>query len=131
MKKNIILLVVVLFIIIVGAVLLSKNKVNTPVVDNGAGLYSGVIKAGHMVAIDMSPLFIAKEAGYFKDEGLNVETVFFSNPGDQNAALTGGSLQFATNPFTLAYLGQNADVPMRILSNAGGNGVMQYFLIQL
>jgi ABC-type nitrate/sulfonate/bicarbonate transport system substrate-binding protein len=124
MKKNIILWVVVFVVVVFGVFLLLKNK-NNPVVDNGSGLYSGTIKAGHMVAIDMSPLFIAKEAGYFKDEGLNVETVFFSNPGDQNAALTGGSLQFATNPFTLAYLGQNAGVPMRILSNAGGNGVIQ------
>lgn len=125
MKKNIIVVIAVLVIIVLGIFLLSKNKNNSSVVENSAGLFPGTIKAGHMVALDMSPLFIAKEAGYFKDEGLNVETVFFSNPGDQNAALTGGSLQFATNPFTLAYLGQNSGVPMRILSNAGGNGVMQ------
>ncbi len=125
MKKNIVLWIVVLLVIILGIFLLTKNKNNTPVAENSAGLFPGTIKAGHMVAIDMSPLFIAKEAGYFKDEGLDVETVFFSNPGDQNAALAGGSLQFATNPFTLAYLGQNSGVPMRILSNAGGNGVMQ------
>ncbi len=127
MKKNIVLWVVVLIVVIAGIFVLLKNKSGVPVVknENNTGLYNGVIKAGHMVAIDMSPLFIAKEAGYFKDEGLNVETVFFSNPGDQNAALAGGSLQFATNPFTLAYLGQNSGVPMRILSNAGGNGVIQ------
>ena len=89
------------------------------------GLYDGTIKVGHLVALDMAPLFVAKEAGYFQDEGLDVETVFFSNPGDNNAALTGESVQFSINPFTLAYLGQNSGVPMRIISNAGGNGIMQ------
>lgn len=89
------------------------------------GLYPGKVKIGHLVALDMAPLFIAQEAGYFRDEGLDTETVFFSNPGDNNAALTGGSLQMTINPFTLAYLGQNSGVPMRIISNAGGDGIMQ------
>jgi len=51
--------------------------------------------------------------------------VFFSNPGDNNAALVGGSIQFSTNPFTLPYLGANGGSPMRIISAAGGLGVME------
>jgi ABC-type nitrate/sulfonate/bicarbonate transport system substrate-binding protein len=78
--------------------------------------------------LDMAPLFLAKEAGFFKDEGLDVETVFFSNPGDNNVALAGGSLQFSTNPFTLPYLANNSGVPMRIISSAGGLGVMQVII---
>ena len=121
--KKIVGVLVVVAVIVVGIILSrSKDEVKTA---NVAGMYPGTIKVGHLVAIDMAPLFIAKEAGYFKDEGLDVETVFFSNPGDNNAALTGGSIQFAINPFTLAYLGQNSGVPMRIIANAGGNGVMQ------
>lgn len=92
---------------------------------SSTGLYPGKIKIGHLVALDMAPLFIAQEAGYFRDEGLDTETIFFSNPGDNNAALSGGSLQMTINPFTLAFLGQNSGVPMRIISNAGGNGIMQ------
>ncbi len=91
----------------------------------GAGVYPGKIKAGHLVALDMAPLFVAKEAGYFKEEGLDLDTVFFSNPGDNNAALTGGSIQFSTNPFTLPYLAANSGIPMRIISSAGGLGVME------
>jgi len=89
------------------------------------GLYKGKITVGHLVALDMAPLFLAQEAGFFKDEGLDVETRFFANPGDNNAALAGGSIQFSTNPFTLAYLGANAGVPMRIISSAGGLGIIQ------
>jgi ABC-type nitrate/sulfonate/bicarbonate transport system substrate-binding protein len=89
------------------------------------GFYQGTIKVGHLVALDMAPLFLAKEAGYFKEEGLNVETVFFSNPGDNNTALAGGSLQFTINPFTLPYFAANSGIKMRIISNAGGLGIME------
>jgi ABC-type nitrate/sulfonate/bicarbonate transport system substrate-binding protein len=123
-NKNVWIVVAILVIFVGGFLILNKKSAPSTTV-TGDGLYSGTIKVGHLVATDMAPLFIAKEAGYFKDEGLDVETVFFSNPGDNNAALTGGSLQFSINPFTLAYLGQNSGVPMRILANAGGNGIMQ------
>jgi ABC-type nitrate/sulfonate/bicarbonate transport system substrate-binding protein len=89
------------------------------------GVYSGKIHVGHLVALDMAPLFLAKEAGYFKEESLDVDTTFFSNPGDNNVALTGGSLQFSVNPFTLPYLASNSGIPMRIISSAGGLGIIQ------
>ena len=123
-NKNVWIVVAVLVVIVGGFFILNKKPAPSTAV-TGEGLYSGTIKVGHLVALDMAPLFIAKEAGYFKDEGLDVETVFFSNPGDNNAALSGGSIQLSINPFTLAYLGQNSGVPMRIVANAGGNGIMQ------
>lgn len=123
MNKTIIGILVA--IVVVGGIWFAISQKPQNQVSTTEGLYNGKIKVGHLVAIDMAPLFVAKEAGYFKDEGLDVETVFFSNPGDNNAALTGGSIQFSINPFTLAYLGQNSGVPMRIITNAGGNGVMQ------
>jgi ABC-type nitrate/sulfonate/bicarbonate transport system substrate-binding protein len=93
--------------------------------DAAPGTFSGTIRVGHLVALDMAPLFIAKEAGFFRNEGLDVETIFFANPGDNNAALVGGAIQFSTNPFTLPYLGANSGAPMRIISSAGGLGIMQ------
>jgi len=87
--------------------------------------FSGTIKVGHLVALDMAPLFIAKEVGFFKEQGLDIETVFFSNPGDNNAALAGGSIQFSVNPFTLPFLGDNSGIPMRIISAAGGLGIIE------
>lgn len=125
MNKSFKWILVVIIIVILGAIIFSGKTKNKEVVVAGPGLYPGTIKVGHLVALDMSPLFIAKEAGLFKEEGLDVETVFFSNPGDNNAALAGGSIQLSINPFTLAYLGQNSGVPMRIIANAGGNGIMQ------
>ncbi len=89
------------------------------------GWYTGTVKVGHLVALDMAPLFVAKESGFFKEEGLDLKTVFFANPGDNNAALAGGSIQFSTNPFTLPYLADSSGVPMRIISSAGGLGIIE------
>lgn len=83
------------------------------------------VKAGHLVALDMAPLFVAKESGCFEKFGLDVETVFFSNPGDNNAALAGGEIDFSTNPFTLPFFAANSGVPIRTVSSAGGWGIMQ------
>lgn len=83
------------------------------------------VKAGHLVAIDMAPLFVAKESGCFAQQGLDVETVFFANPGDNNAALAGGAIDFSTNPFTLPFFAANSGVPIRVIAAAGGWGVME------
>jgi ABC-type nitrate/sulfonate/bicarbonate transport system substrate-binding protein len=83
------------------------------------------VKAGHLVALDMAPLFLAKEGGCFEKFGLDVETVFFANPGDNNAALAGGEIDFSTNPFTLPFFAANAGVPIRVIAAAGGWGIMQ------
>lgn len=83
------------------------------------------IKVGHLVALDMAPLFVAKEAGFFEKYGLEVEPVFFANPGDNNAALAGGAIDLSINPFTLPFFAANSKVPIRVVSAAGGWGVMQ------
>lgn len=83
------------------------------------------IKVGHLVALDMAPLFVGKEGGCFAKEGLDVETVFFANPGDNNAALAGGEIDFSINPFTLPFFAANAGVPIRTIAGAGGWGIMQ------
>lgn len=83
------------------------------------------VKAGHLVALDMAPLFIAKESGCFAKNGLDVETVFFANPGDNNAALAGGAIDFSTNPFTLPFFAANSGVPIRVVAAAGGWGIIE------
>lgn len=83
------------------------------------------VKAGHLVALDMAPLFLGKESGCFEKYGLDIETVFFANPGDNNAALAGGEIDFSTNPFTLPFFAANSGVPIRVIAAAGGWGIMQ------
>jgi ABC-type nitrate/sulfonate/bicarbonate transport system substrate-binding protein len=83
------------------------------------------VKAGHLIALDMAPLFVGVESGCFEKNGLAVETVFFTNPGDNNAALAGGAIDFSTNPFTLPFFAASSGVPIKTISAAGGWGVMQ------
>ena len=117
--------IVIVFALMLITAFSSCNSGNNPQSDKKEGFYQGKIKVGHLVALDMAPLFVAKEMGFFKDEGLDVETVFFSNPGDNNTALSGGSIQFSINPFTLPYFANNSGIKMRIISNAGGLGIME------
>ena len=86
------------------------------------------VKAGHLVALDMAPLFVGVESGCFADNGLAVETVAFTNPGDNNAALAGGSIDFSTNPFTLPFFAASSGVPIKTVAAAGGWGVMQVII---
>lgn len=83
------------------------------------------VTVGHLVALDMAPLFVGVESGCFKEQGLAVDTLFFANPGDNNAALAGGSLDFNINPFTLPFFAASSGVPIRVVSAAGGWGVME------
>jgi len=83
------------------------------------------VTVGHLVALDMAPLFVGVESGCFEQQGLDVDTRFFANPGDNNAALAGGSLDFNINPFTLPFFAASSGVPIRVLSAAGGWGVME------
>ncbi|MGJ7542456.1 ABC transporter substrate-binding protein [Variovorax sp. LT1R16] len=82
-------------------------------------------KAGHFVAIDMAPLFVAKESGCFVQQGLHAETVFFADPGDNNAVLAGRAIECSTNPFILPFFAANSGVPIRGIAAAGGWGVME------
>jgi ABC-type nitrate/sulfonate/bicarbonate transport system substrate-binding protein len=123
MQKVFKALVVIFSFSILQACNLGKDESSSK--DNTSGKFNGKIRVGHLVALDMAPLFLAKEAGYFKEEGLDVETLFFSNPGDNNTALVGGSIQFSTNPFTLPYFASNSGLKMRIISSAGGLGIME------
>lgn len=132
MKKIFPLTIALLVILIIWVfVMKSKNyktnKINQPskTTQQISWFYNWTIKVWHLVALDMAPMFLAKEAGYFKEEWLDVETVFFSNPGDSNAALAWWELQFNINPFTLPFLAQNQWIPMRIISNAWGHGIIE------
>ncbi|MEO1396132.1 MAG: ABC transporter substrate-binding protein [Cyanobacteria bacterium J06634_5] len=86
------------------------------------------VKAGHLVALDMAPLFVGVESGCFEEKGLAVETVLFTNPGDNNAALAGSQIDFSTNPFTLPFFAANSGVPIKTVAAAGGWGVMQVII---
>src|SRR5689334_23241327 len=50
------------------------------------------LKIGYSVWVGYGPLFIARDKGYFKDEGLDIELVKVEDPKDRFAALSGKQL---------------------------------------
>ena len=82
-----------------------------------------VINVGHLVGICMSPLFFAHAAGYFKDEGLNVQLKFMPNPGDAITALVSNAMDIIHNPFTNAYVAAAQGAPLRIIAGSGAGGL--------
>lgn len=83
------------------------------------------VTAGHLISLDHAPLFVAKEAGYFEEEGLDVELRFFVDIFANNDALAAKQIDFSTNPFTIPYVALQKGVPIRTISSAGGWGVIQ------
>jgi NitT/TauT family transport system substrate-binding protein len=68
---------------------------------------------GHDLWIGYSGVFIAKEKGYFKEAGLDVELKPFSNPGDTLPALAGGRLDVGlTTLQNLALLNAKSDAQL-------------------
>lgn len=82
------------------------------------------LRVAHLVALDMAPHFVAKEAGYFEEVGLDVELAFFG-VHENNAALAARQVDMSITPFTLPYLALNEGVPMRAVAGAGGWGIVQ------
>jgi NitT/TauT family transport system substrate-binding protein len=83
-----------------------------------------VINVGHLVGICMSPLFYAHAAGYFKDEGLNVQLKFMPNPGDAITALVSNAMDVIHNPFTNSFVAAaQASAPIRIIAGSGAGGL--------
>ncbi|MFG1403341.1 ABC transporter substrate-binding protein [Xanthobacter sediminis] len=71
-----------------------------------AGLSAGVAQAAEKVAIGISnrsllglPVVVAKERGFFADEGLDAQIDYFAGGTPSTAALIGGSVQFITAAF--------------------------------
>jgi NitT/TauT family transport system substrate-binding protein len=86
--------------------------------------YSGEIKAGHLVGICMSPLFMADAMGYYKEEGIDVEMTWMPNPGDSVAALTSGATKFIHNPFSTTYAAVAQGAPLKIIAGSGAGGLV-------
>lgn len=103
----------------------TTNNISTTPASNSTSQNTTLVKVGHLVALDMAPLFVGVESGCFKENGLAVETVAFTNPGDNNAALAGGAVDFNINPFTLPFFAASSGVPIKTISAAGGWGIMQ------
>jgi len=70
------------------------------------------VKVGHLLVPGQAKIFVAKDLGYFAEQGIDVELVEFSNSADGLSALRAGKLDFgvfgATAP--LFHIDKGADI---------------------
>jgi NitT/TauT family transport system substrate-binding protein len=78
------------------------------------------LKVGHLPVTGHAKFFIAKEEGFFKAEGLDVELVEFANSADGLAALRAGKLDLGAFGTTapLVHIAKGADI--RIIGGVMG-----------
>ena len=69
------------------------------------------LKIGYSVWVGYGPLFIARDKGYFKDEGLDVELVKVEDPKDRFAALNGKQLDGLVSTLDTMTLYWKAETP--------------------
>lgn len=79
-----------------------------------------VLKVGHLPVTGHAKFFVAKEEGFFKQEGLDVELVEFANSADGLAALRAGKLDLGAFGTTapLVHIAKGADI--RIIGGVMG-----------
>ena len=78
------------------------------------------LKVGHLPVTGHAKFFVAKEEGFFKDEGLDVELIEFANSADGLAALRAGKLDLGAFGTTapLVHISKGAEI--RIIGGVMG-----------
>ncbi|XHR26890.1 MAG: ABC transporter substrate-binding protein [Chthoniobacteraceae bacterium] len=79
-----------------------------------------VVRVGHLPVTGHAKFFIAKEEGFFKEEGLDVQLVEFANSADGLAALRGGKLDLGAFGTTAPLLHISKGAEIRIIGGVMG-----------
>ncbi|RZS78919.1 ABC transporter substrate-binding protein [Pigmentiphaga kullae] len=80
------------------------------------------VRVGMLDSLSEAPALIAYEQGYFKEEGLDVEFVSFSNTADMVAPLSARQLDVASGAPTLAlFNGALRGLPFKLVADKGRN----------
>ena len=74
-----------------------------------------------MGSIDAVPFVIAKEQGYFDEEGIDLDLQIFKSAKDRDAALTAGSLKGVLCDEVAISIHQNQDIDMKITGTTNGS----------
>lgn len=86
----------------------------------GAQAEETTIKVGHLPVTGHAKFFVAKEEGFFKAEGLNVELVEFANSADGLAALRAGKLDVGSFGTTAPLIHVSKGAEIRIIGGVMG-----------
>ncbi len=79
------------------------------------------INFGAMASVEVVPVIIAQEKGFFKEQGVNVNIQTFKSAKDRDAAFQSGSLDGIVGDEVAICLYQNAGFDVRITGATDGN----------
>lgn len=80
------------------------------------------VKVGILPAVDLAPVFLGIDKGYFEDEGIEIETqVLDSGPAIAAAVLAGDAQIGFSNPVSLL-IGRSRDLPLTLVAPAAADG---------
>lgn len=86
------------------------------------------LKIGYSVWVGYGPLFIARDKGYFKDAGLDVELVKVEDPKDRFTALAGNQLDGLVSTLDTMSQYWKAEAPFKAVlgldESSGGDGIV-------
>lgn len=83
------------------------------------------LTVGHLIALDMAPLFVGIESGVFEERGLDIKATPFTDPYKNSQALYDGDIDICINPFTVPYLDREKDRTVQTIAAAGGWGIIE------
>ncbi len=78
------------------------------------------LKVGLMPAVDSAPMFLAEKEGYFKELGLDVELVVFTNGQDRQSALQTNAIDGAMTDFIAVATNVNGGFDLKATTMTSG-----------
>lgn len=99
----------------------NKEQSVTPTPEISEAPKATELSFGVMSSIDVVPLIIAKEQGYFEEEGVDVDLQIFSAAKDRDAALQAGELDGVLCDEVAISIYQNSDINMQITGTTNGS----------
>jgi NitT/TauT family transport system substrate-binding protein len=80
------------------------------------------VKVGVVPVVDVAPLFLGVERGFFRAEGLKLQTQFAEGGAAIVPAVISGDLQIGFSNTTSLVIASAKGLPMRIIANGAGAG---------
>lgn len=85
-----------------------------------SGKSGQTVKIGIMPDVDSLPFIVAKEAGFFKDFGVNVELIMFKGAPDRDSAFQSGNVDGVVSDLLAAIFAVNGGFDVKITSHTDG-----------
>lgn len=85
---------------------------------------SQTLSFGAMSSVELIPIMMAEENGYFEEQGINVDLQYFKSAKDRDAALQSGKLDGIIGDEVAVALYQNAGLDVKITGLTDGDFVL-------